>query len=551
MSSSVLNLNVGILGHVDSGKTSLAKALSTTASTASFDKNPESQVRGITIDLGFSSLLLDMPQHLKNLCSEEKLQLTLVDCPGHASLIRTIIGVDVTKGMQTQTAECLVIGEVTCQKMIVVLNKTDLLPEGKRTALIDKMTKRMKLTLANSVFKDAPVVSVAANPGGSEGVQSSLPVGLQDLTETLQKFAFVPERHILSPFLFAVDHCFGVRGQGTVMTGTVLQGAVNVNDTVEIPSVHVTKKVKSLQMFRRPVERAVQGDRIGICISQFDPNQLERGIVCMPGYVPAISSAIISVQKIKYFKGSLSTKAKFHISIGHETVMAKLSFFSLLQDSRNTANDNSFDFDKEYKFQEELLFDSQKDDTSITAKEMPVKQFALLEFEKPVLAFPNCLIIGSKLDTDIHTNTCRLAFWGHLLEGIEDKSYSSTVLPRLKIYKEKCKSGIIDRASNQYEVIGKNMFKKETNIQLFVGLQVELSTGETGIIESSFGQSGKVKIRIPDGLNESTYELLSGMTKRKGKQTQPQNTSPDPEPIKIALHFKRYIYDPKKKMVQS
>jgi translation elongation factor EF-1alpha len=92
MGTSVLNLNVGILGHVDSGKTSLAKALSTTASTASFDKNPESQERGITIDLGFSSLLLEMPQHLKNSCSEEKLQLTLVDCPGHASLIRTIIG---------------------------------------------------------------------------------------------------------------------------------------------------------------------------------------------------------------------------------------------------------------------------------------------------------------------------------------------------------------------------------------------------------------------------------------------------------------------------
>jgi selenocysteine-specific elongation factor len=92
MGSSVLNLNVGILGHVDSGKTSLAKALSTTASTASFDKNPQSQERGITIDLGFSSLLVDMPQHLKNSCSEEKLQLTLVDCPGHASLIRTIIG---------------------------------------------------------------------------------------------------------------------------------------------------------------------------------------------------------------------------------------------------------------------------------------------------------------------------------------------------------------------------------------------------------------------------------------------------------------------------
>jgi selenocysteine-specific elongation factor len=250
-------------------------------------------------------------------------------------------------------------------------------------------------------------------------------------------------------------------------------------------------------MFRKPVEHAMQGDRIGLCLTQFDPKHLERGIACMPGYVPAISSAIISVQKIKYFKGNVNTKAKFHISIGHETVMAKLSFFGLLQDFTNMPEEKSFDFNKEYKFQDELLLDPQDDDKGVSAKEMPVKQFALLEFEKPVLVVPKCLIIGSKLDTDIHTKTCRLAFWGHVLESIEDKNYSSTVLPRLKIYKEKHKCGVVDRASNQFEVIGKNMFKKETNIQLFVGLQVELSTGETGVIESSFGQSGKVKIHIP------------------------------------------------------
>ena len=251
-----------------------------------------------------------------------------------------------------------------------------------------------------------------------------------------------------------------------------------------------------MQMFRKPVEHAIQGDRIGICVTQFDPKQLERGIACIPGYVSTITAAIISVQKIKYFKGNVNTKAKFHISIGHETVMAKLSFFSLVQDSGSEVNDNAFDFEKEYKFQDELLLDLQCDSQGIRVHEMPVKQFALLEFEKPVLAVPKCLIIGSKLDTDIQTSSCRLAFWGHLLESIEDKNYS-TLLTRLKIYKEKCKSGVIDRASNQYEVIGKNMFKKETNIQLFVGLQVELSTGEVGVIESSFGQSGKVKIRIP------------------------------------------------------
>lgn len=87
----VLNFNVGVLGHVDSGKTSLSKALSTTASTASFDKNPQSKERGITLDLGFSSFAVELPEHLK---SEpyDALQFTLVDCPGHASLIKTIIG---------------------------------------------------------------------------------------------------------------------------------------------------------------------------------------------------------------------------------------------------------------------------------------------------------------------------------------------------------------------------------------------------------------------------------------------------------------------------
>lgn len=94
MHKQVLNINVGILGHVDSGKTSLAKALSVTSSTASFDKNPQSQERGITIDLGFSSVTLDLPDNLKNnqdVCWKH-LQFTFVDCPGHASLIRTVIG---------------------------------------------------------------------------------------------------------------------------------------------------------------------------------------------------------------------------------------------------------------------------------------------------------------------------------------------------------------------------------------------------------------------------------------------------------------------------
>lgn len=88
------NINIGILGHVDSGKTSLVKALSTSLSTAALDKSSQSQQRGITLDLGFSAFSLPLPPHLQEEYGEQykEIQFTLVDCPGHASLIRTIIG---------------------------------------------------------------------------------------------------------------------------------------------------------------------------------------------------------------------------------------------------------------------------------------------------------------------------------------------------------------------------------------------------------------------------------------------------------------------------
>lgn len=93
----ILNINIGVLGHIDSGKTSLCKALSTVASTASFDKNPQSKERGITLDLGFSAFIIEVPKwfrekHTASVEAYDHLQFTLVDCPGHASLMKTIIG---------------------------------------------------------------------------------------------------------------------------------------------------------------------------------------------------------------------------------------------------------------------------------------------------------------------------------------------------------------------------------------------------------------------------------------------------------------------------
>ncbi|XP_016795660.3 selenocysteine-specific elongation factor isoform X8 [Pan troglodytes] len=545
-----VNVNVGVLGHIDSGKTALARALSTTASTAAFDKQPQSRERGITLDLGFSCFSVPLPARLRSSLPEFQaapeaepepgeplLQVTLVDCPGHASLIRTIIGgaqiidlmmlvIDVTKGMQTQSAECLVIGQIACQKLVVVLNKIDLLPEGKRQAAIDKMTKKMQKTLENTKFRGAPIIPVAAKPGGPEAPETEAPQGIQELIELLTSQISIPTRDPSGPFLMSVDHCFSIKGQGTVMTGTILSGSISLGDSVEIPALKVVKKVKSMQMFHMPITSAMQGDRLGICVTQFDPKLLERGLVCAPESLHTVHAALISVEKIPYFRGPLQTKAKFHITVGHETVMGRLMFFSPAPDNFDQEPIlDSFDFSQEYLFQEQYLSkdltpavtdndEADKKAGQATEGHCPRQQWALVEFEKPVTCPRLCLVIGSRLDADIHTNTCRLAFHGILLHGLEDRNYSDSFLPRLKVYKLKHKHGLVERAMDDYSVIGRSLFKKETNIQLFVGLKVHLSTGELGIIDSAFGQSGKFKIHIPGLISSFSWEGLPSSRSR-------------------------------------
>jgi selenocysteine-specific elongation factor len=111
--------------------------------------------------------------------------------------------------------------------------------------------------------------------------------------------------------------------------------------------------------------------------------------------------------------------------------------------------------------------------------------------------FLDFTVLGSRLDADTHATSCRMAFHGVLGHTFCDKNYASSDLPRFKIYKEKKKEGVAERANNECEVICRGMFKKETNLALFSGLHVTLSTGEKGKIGESFGQSGKFKVWIP------------------------------------------------------
>ncbi len=171
-----------------------------------------------------------------------------------------------------------------------------------------------------------------------------------------------------------------------------------------------------------------------------------------------------------------------------------------------------------YQFVEKL---SDLDEEGKSASDRPV--FALMEFEHPVTIVPDCkggrkrlskvqrilsnvfsffAVLGSRLDVDVKTSNCRLAFHGQLSHPFKEAASELAKGGGLGVFKYKVKEGVVERASNECEVICKGMFKKETNLALFGGLAVRLSTGEEGAIGEPFGQSGKFKVRVP-GESES------------------------------------------------
>jgi hypothetical protein len=108
-----------------------------------------------------------------------------------------------------------------------------------------------------------------------------------------------------------------------------LQGSCQVNDTVELPALKVSKQVKSMQMFKRPVTSVTRGDRAALCVTQLNAKLLERGLAAAPGTVPTFAAAVAAVDKVRFYNGPVPGKAKYHMSIGHATVMAEATFFGL------------------------------------------------------------------------------------------------------------------------------------------------------------------------------------------------------------------------------
>eukprot|EP00020_Sapocribrum_chincoteaguense_P008114 CAMPEP_0170756352 /NCGR_PEP_ID=MMETSP0437-20130122/13982_1 /TAXON_ID=0 /ORGANISM="Sexangularia sp." /LENGTH=536 /DNA_ID=CAMNT_0011095535 /DNA_START=90 /DNA_END=1700 /DNA_ORIENTATION=- len=510
------NFSIGILGHVDHGKTTLAKSISSVASTASFDKSPEARARGITLDLGFSAFLADLPS------SEGRepvaIQCTLVDCPGHAKLLKTVITgsaimdaaiviVDVTTGIQVQTAECLVLAlKLVPTTTVLVFSKLDALLAKHRAksgdgdapaaalAAYRKAERKMRTVLTTAGFPtDTPIVGVSATaPEVEETFRSAglTECGVPHLLDTLTAMAARRLRDAAQPTLFAMDHAFAIKGVGTVCTGTMLAGQVSVGDTVEFVGMGEQRRVRSLQVFRQSVAHASVGDRLGLCVSQMDPSMLERGLIAAPDSVPSATAIFARVGRIRFHKLDVSTRRAYHVTLGHTTVMATPYF---LRRADNTPPDwATFSLpspqltDAEYRLLD--LLPEGEEETLV-----------LLELAERIAVPPGALVIGARLDLDAAGTACRLAFTGHPLVS----TTLDTALAAINVTTPKEYVGTIDRFSDTQRTaaIVKGLSAKGRDPSFLVGRTVvHEPSGAIGIVDGPFGQSGKMKVTFRKGI---------------------------------------------------
>jgi elongation factor Tu len=266
------HLNVGTIGHVDHGKTTLTAAIlnvlhragkvATVKSVNDIDKSPEEKARGITISLSHSEYETDSRHYAH------------VDAPGHADYIKNMITgaaqmdgailvVAATDGVMPQTREHILLAkQVGVPKIIVFLNKCDMVPD---TELIDLVEEEVRDLLKKYDYdgENAPIIRGSALKAlEASGVDDEWSMKILELTNALDTYFPIPVREVDKPFLMPIEDIFSIEGRGTVVTGRIERGTVKVGEEVEIIGIKDTSKttVTGIEMFNKQLQDGRAGD---------------------------------------------------------------------------------------------------------------------------------------------------------------------------------------------------------------------------------------------------------------------------------------------------
>ena len=291
------HVNIGTIGHVDHGKTTLTaaitKVLSETegcnANFAAFDtidKAPEERQRGITINVA----------HIEYETWER--HYAHVDCPGHADYIKNMISgaaqmdgailvIAATDGPMAQTREHILLArQVGVPYIIVFLNKCDMVDDEELIDLVEMETREL-LTEYDFPGDDLPIIRGSALKA-LEGDQGQWRDAILELMHTVDSYFPTPAREADKPFLMAIEDTMTISGRGTVATGRVERGKLNLNEPVEIVGIRETQKsvATGIEMFRKTMDFCEAGDNVGILLRGIKREQIERGqVICKPGSV--------------------------------------------------------------------------------------------------------------------------------------------------------------------------------------------------------------------------------------------------------------------------
>ena len=281
------HVNIGTIGHVDHGKTTLTSAITSVLAKKggakfsefeSIDKTPEEKARGITINAS----------HVEY--ETEKRHYAHVDCPGHADYVKNMITgaaqmdgailvVAATDGAMPQTREHVLLAhQVNVPSIVVFLNKCDMMPPEDEE-LIELIEMELAELLESKGYKDAPIIrgsALKALDNDPKYVEA-----IEKLMDAVDTHVAEPVREVDKPFLMPIEDVFSISGRGTVVTGRVEKGIVKINDKLQIVGLKETRETVAtgLEMFQKLLSEARAGENVGVLLRGIDKNSVQRGMV--------------------------------------------------------------------------------------------------------------------------------------------------------------------------------------------------------------------------------------------------------------------------------